>query len=193
MLKKFPLHFLSTSSKATQSYSLQLLSSPQSRSTTTSQTSTNHLIHTDLPVSLGGKNLFPQPVELLLASLGSCKEVTLRYILRNMSPRIIPVEIAVNVEGYRIKSGALQLPIDIVACDEPSYLKEIRVDVVFSTREGVSEENIRVIKEQVEMRCPVASMIKCSNTRLICGVRNEVIEDAVVEDAVIEDAVIRDA
>ena len=66
-------------------------------------------------------------------------------------------------------------------------------DVVFSTREGVSEENIRVIKEQVEMRCPVASMIKCSNTRLICGVRNEVIEDAVVEDAVIEDAVIRDA
>lgn len=51
------------------------------------QTAPRHsfLLHTDLPLRMGGQNSAPQPLELLLAALIGCTQATAAYVARQMN------------------------------------------------------------------------------------------------------------
>ena len=65
----------------------------------------NHHIIADEPVIIGGTDTGPNPLALLLASLGSCTAITLQmYIDRKMWP---VEEISIKLELFRGEAGTL--------------------------------------------------------------------------------------
>ena len=86
--------------------------------------------------------------------------------------RIVRLEFD-TIEGFRDERGALELPIDVTPTI-PSRLQRITgtIRVVTSSNHSLSvggrsspplsEEQLRVLKEQTEARCPVANMILSS-------------------------------
>jgi putative redox protein len=69
----------------------------------------SHKLLVDEPVSVGGANLGPNPHELLLAALGSCKSLTCIMYARHKGWPLekVKVEMALEAEGekrfYKIK------------------------------------------------------------------------------------------
>lgn len=79
---------------------------------TNTGTDTGHTIHTDLPLSMGGTNKAPQPVEYLLAAYIGCTQATAMFVGRNMQPRLLIDRMEFEIEGERDERGALDcLPI----------------------------------------------------------------------------------
>ena len=65
-------------------------------------TDTHHTIQTDLPKKMGGKDVAPQPVELLLTSWMGCTQATALFVARQMRPRITLNRLEfINIEAWR--------------------------------------------------------------------------------------------
>ncbi len=113
----------------------------------------SHGLTVDEPESLGGTDKGPNPVELVLAALGTCQEITYRAYAAAMS---IPVEeISVTIEGDIDLRG-------FFAVDEsvrPGY-QAIKgtVHIVSSA----SEEQIEQLRGAVNAHCPVLDIISDS-------------------------------
>jgi len=133
-------------------------------------TSTGHRLSTDVPMKMGGKDSSPQPVEMLLAAWMGCTQVTAIFVGRQvvLSPsskqriNIEKIEFD-NIQAYRDERGALELPIH-EAPSVPSRLQRITGTVrVFAKKDAVlTNAQIDLLKEQTEIRCPVANMIMAS-------------------------------
>lgn len=128
-------------------------------------TNTDHKLATDVPIKMGGKNSAPQPVETLVAAWMGCTQATAMFVGRQMNPRLLIDKLVFeNVQAERDERGALQLPIDenpIV----PSRLQRITGTIQVYNRkknERISNEQIELLMEQTELRCPVANMIIAS-------------------------------
>lgn len=133
------------------------------RSKVTCRTNTNHILEADVPKKMGGGDEAPQPVEHLLAALVGCTQATATYVGRMMRPRLNIERIDFNIEAYRDERGALSLPITELP-PIPARLQSVSgsVDVHFKDGADVSEEQLRVLGEQTEARCPVANMMHAS-------------------------------
>mmetsp|Transcript_31164 Transcript_31164/g.68193 ORF Transcript_31164/g.68193 Transcript_31164/m.68193 type:complete len:222 (+) Transcript_31164:1-666(+) len=85
------------------------------RAGTVISTDTGHTIRTDVPKHMGGDDIAPQPVELLLAALVGCKTTTAHFVSRHLwrgsTFRIEAIE-WLNVTAERDNRGAVSLPID---------------------------------------------------------------------------------
>lgn len=133
-------------------------------------TNTGHKIATDVPVKMGGKDSAPQPVEMLLAAWMGCTQATALFVGRHMKQRRLLIERLEfeDIQGFRDERGALQLPIGKKLPEVPSRLQRItgtiRVIVkATSDRNGVASiDEIELLKQQTEARCPVANMITTS-------------------------------
>ncbi|MBS3790696.1 MAG: OsmC family protein, partial [Candidatus Thermoplasmatota archaeon] len=104
----------------------------------------------DEPEKLGGTNKGPNPVEVLLASLGGCLDFTGTIIAEEM--------------GYQLKDFELEIEGDLDPrgvtgkADVPMGFQEIRVHV--QNIEGIPEEKIPEFIEKIQKRCPVDNTLE---------------------------------
>lgn len=133
------------------------------RSAVSMKTNTGHELRTDVPKKMGGSDSAPQPVEHLLAALIGCTQATGIYVGRMMQPRLIIDRIEFDVKAHRDERGALTLPIDEYPT-LPARLQCVSgtVEVYFKKGVVVSEEQLQLLREQTEARCPVANMMHSS-------------------------------
>ncbi len=131
------------------------------------KTNTDHIIRTDVPIKMGGKNTAPQPVEHLLAALIGCTQATAVYVGRMMKPRLLVDKIEFHLKGCRDERGALELPIEVIPAT-PARLTHVSGTVTVHFKKGavVSEAQLLVLKEQTEARCPVANMMNASGCKM---------------------------
>jgi uncharacterized OsmC-like protein len=134
---------------------------------TSRTTLTGHSILADLPKLMGGSDRYAQPVEHLLAALVSCEHVTAIYVGRSMSPRLLIDRTEWEISAVRDERGALQLPINEDP-PVPSRLQQIVGQVIVYRQGGlrISKEELKLLKHQTEIRCPIANMIAASGCEM---------------------------
>lgn len=124
----------------------------------------------DVPTLMGGENTAPQPVEMLLAALCGCEQVTAMYVARQMKPRLVIEKIEFDVHATRDQRGSLTLPIH-----EDTELEHSRVERIWGTAtihlpENAThvpcEDTIKLLVSEVKRRCPVANMVVLSGCEL---------------------------
>ena len=130
-------------------------------------TDTGHSLRTDVPHKMGGRDEAPQPVEHLLSAYLGCTQATALYVGRMMSPRLLVESMEYDVTAFRDERGALQLPIDEVP-SVPARLQRISGTVAVEFKAGieVTEDQLEILAEQTEARCPVANMIRASGCNI---------------------------
>eukprot|EP00927_Polykrikos_kofoidii_P061850 TRINITY_DN5667_c0_g2_i4.p1 TRINITY_DN5667_c0_g2~~TRINITY_DN5667_c0_g2_i4.p1 ORF type:complete len:206 (+),score=34.78 TRINITY_DN5667_c0_g2_i4:250-867(+) len=127
-------------------------------------TARQHTISTGLPRTMGGKDVAPQPVELFLAALVGCETATAVFVAQKMRPRFPLGRICFDYSAERDERGALAQPID-VAPEVPARLQHITGRATVHLTPGSqteSKQRLATLKEQVEARCPIASMVTAS-------------------------------
>lgn len=129
------------------------------------RTNTGHQLQTDVPKKMGGGDTAPQPVETLLAAWMGCTQATALFVGRQMSPRILIESLEFHdIEAVRDERGALSLPIDETPTI-PSRLHRVTGIIRVLTRNNkkpMSVEQMELLKEQTEIRCPIANMMIAS-------------------------------
>lgn len=105
----------------------------------------------DEPPALGGADAGPNPVEIVLAALGACQEITYRLYAESLG---IPLNhVSVKVEGRLDLRG-------FFAVDEavrPGY-RDIRAVVEIDS--PASTEEIKRLKDIVDLHCPVLDILR---------------------------------
>ncbi|MDV7145485.1 OsmC family protein [Tropicimonas sp. TH_r6] len=116
----------------------------------TEATMREHKVTVDFTEGLGGGNAGPSPVELVLASLGTCQAMTYRAYAIAMG---IPVdEITVHVEGDIDLRGFLAVD-DTV---RPGFnVIRMKVDLV----SDASSEDIKMLQTASEVHCPMLDIV----------------------------------
>lgn len=99
----------------------------------------------DEPLELGGSDSGPNPVEMLLAALGSCQEIVYRAYAAVLGLRIERIE--VHAKGYLDLRGLLNL------ADVPSGFSNIFFTTLIVSDEP--EEKLHELAKLVERHCPV--------------------------------------
>ena len=111
----------------------------------------DHRLTVDEPESLGGTDAGPNPIELILASLGSCQEITYKAFAAALD---IPIEsVSVKLVGDIDLRG-------FFAVDEgvrPGYQSIKGTVRIVSSASAEALEQLRVI---VNTHCPVLDIIK---------------------------------
>ena len=127
-------------------------------------TDTGHFLSTDIPKTMGGTDSAPQPVETLLAAWMGCTQATALFVGRQLPDNRVVVELDFeNIRAFRDERGALQLPINDIP-EVPSRLNRITGTIKVSSSKGdpLSTEQIQLLQQQTEIRCPVANMMIAS-------------------------------
>jgi putative redox protein len=113
---------------------------------------------TDLPRLSGGKDTAAQPVELLLAALIGCKSATAVFVSRQMKFPLLSVEF--NLKAERDPQGALYK----LGQPQPVTAQVQRVWGTATVKllpdsQPESEERLRILHQNVDLRCPVVAMM----------------------------------
>lgn len=103
-----------------------------------------HSVLVDGPESIGGRNLGPRPMELMLMSLGACSSVDVVYILKKARQPVSGC--VVEVDGTR-------------ADTEPKVFTAIHLHFVVSG-DGISEAQVkRAVALSAEKYCSASIML----------------------------------
>jgi uncharacterized OsmC-like protein len=109
-----------------------------------------HRLTVDEPQGIGGSNAGPTPIELVLAALGTCQEITWRAFATALG---IPLEsVAVTVEGDIDFRG-------FFAIDESVRPGFERLRVRVRLESSASEEELARLRAAVNRHCPVLDML----------------------------------
>jgi putative redox protein len=104
----------------------------------------------DEPEQLGGTDKGPNPVELVLAALGTCQEITYRLYADAMG---IPVNgISIKLEGNLDLRGFFNVDPSIRAGYEA-------IDATVTIDSPASDADLARLKEAVDAHCPVLDII----------------------------------
>jgi len=104
----------------------------------------------DEPPALGGRDAGVNPVELVLAALGTCQEIMYAAYASVMD---IPLEgVEISTRGYLDLRGLLGLDADISAGYQ-------RVTFDVNIRSSASDEELRKLIDTVEAHCPVLDIL----------------------------------
>lgn len=104
----------------------------------------------DEPEQLGGTDKGPNPVELVLAALGTCQEITYRLYADAMG---IPLDgISVKLEGNLDLRGFFNVDPSIRAGYEA-------IDATVTIDSPASDADLARLKEAVDAHCPVLDII----------------------------------
>ncbi len=147
------------------------------------KTNTGHSLVTDIPKYMGGGDTAAQPVETLLVAWMGCTQATASFVGRQIlmerarsqgERRRARTEVVLefdNIEAFRDERGALDLPIrqtPIVPSRLQRITGTIKVSLLpavigksedASTKTILDPEELETLKEQTEIRCPIANMI----------------------------------
>ena len=109
-----------------------------------------HQLTVDEPASLGGTDTGPNPVELVLAALGSCQEITYRAYATALG---IPLDnVSVQLEGFIDLRGFFAVD-DTV---RPGY-QQLKGTVKLES--SASDEQLQQLRDIVNAHCPVLDII----------------------------------
>jgi putative redox protein len=107
----------------------------------------------DEPPALGGRDTAPNPVEYILAALGSCQEITYRLYADALG---IPLNgVSVRLTGTIDLRGFFNVD-DVV---RPGFQK-IEAEVILDS--SGSEADLARLKEVVDRHCPVLDILRNS-------------------------------
>jgi uncharacterized OsmC-like protein len=109
-----------------------------------------HAFVIDEPPALGGEDAGPTPVEVVLAALGSCQEITYRAYATAMGIELDGV--AVSVEGDIDLRGFFGVDDSVRAGYE-------QMRVVVNIESSASDEDIKRLQNAVNAHCPVLDML----------------------------------
>lgn len=110
----------------------------------------DHALTIDEPTTIGGSDMGPSPVEVVLAALGSCQEITYRAYATAMGIKLDKV--SVEMEGDIDFRGFFAVD-DTV---RPGY-ENIRAVVKITS--DASAEQLQQLREVVNAHCPVLDML----------------------------------
>ncbi len=109
-----------------------------------------HEITVDEPKELGGTDLGPNPIELLLASLASCLSIAVRFHASRRNIRLDEVSVEasgeLDIRGFMGVEGV-----------KPGLKK---IEVLLRIKSPEPEEKLRELLEFVEAHCPVADTLR---------------------------------
>lgn len=110
----------------------------------------HHTLTVDEPASLGGTDQGPNPVELVLAALGTCQEITYRAYATALG---IPLsKVSVRLEGDIDLRGFFAVEPGV----RPGY-RGIRGTVTLES--SADEATLKALREAVNAHCPVLDII----------------------------------
>lgn len=108
-------------------------------------------IEVDEPSALGGTDKAPNPVEYALAALASCQEITYRLHADALG---IPVnDVSVTLEGEIDLRG-------FFAAEEGVRPGFLRIEGKVSFDSPASPEQLRQLKQVVDIHCPVLDLLR---------------------------------
>lgn len=122
----------------------------------------DNTICTDVPISMGGEASASEPVEVFLAALCGCEQVTAIFIARHLKPQVVIDRIDFEVKASRNPLGAIKLPLDGPLL--PSRLEKIWGTALVHT--SAPQEQVDSIEREVKRRCPLANMVHLSGCEL---------------------------
>ena len=110
-----------------------------------------HRVIVDEPEMLGGTDAGPNPVELVLAALGTCQEITYRAYATALG---IPLdEVSVELDGELDLRGFLAVD-DTV---RPGYQG---ITGTVTLKSPASEAELQTLREAVNAHCPVLDILR---------------------------------
>jgi len=110
-----------------------------------------HRVTVDEPEMLGGTDAGPNPVELVLAALGTCQEITYRAYATALG---IPLdEVSVELDGELDLRGFLAVD-DTV---RPGYQA---ITGTVTLKSPASEAELQTLREAVNAHCPVLDILR---------------------------------
>ena len=105
----------------------------------------------DEPPGLGGQDSAPNPVEYILAALGSCQEITYRLYADALG---IPLNgVSVQLTGAIDLQGFFNVRQDV----RPGY-QTIEAEVILDS--PASEQDLARLKDIVDRHCPVLDILR---------------------------------
>ena len=108
-------------------------------------------VKVDEPAVLGGHDTAPNPVEYVLAALGSCQEITYRLYADSMG---IPLNsVSVKIKGVIDLRGLFNVDKQI----RPGYQK-IEAEVIIDS--PAAEKDLLRLKDAVDSHCPVLDILR---------------------------------
>jgi putative redox protein len=111
----------------------------------------DHRLVVDEPAALGGTDTGPNPVELILAALGTCQEITYRAYATALGIEL--ESIAVELEGDLDLRGFLAVAPSV----RPGY-EQIRGTVRIAST--ASAEQLQRLRDVVNTHCPVLDILR---------------------------------
>jgi uncharacterized OsmC-like protein len=109
-----------------------------------------HVLTIDEPESLGGTDAGPNPVELILAALGTCQEITYRAYATALD---IPLDsVSVELEGDIDLRG-------FFAVDESVRAGYEAIRGKVSIESSADAETLEMLRQVVNAHCPVLDVI----------------------------------
>lgn len=109
-----------------------------------------HEVIVDEPSSLGGEDAGPNPVELVLAALAACQEITYKAYAAALD---IPIEgITIKLDGDIDLRGFLGL-------DDSVRSGFHTISGTVDIQSSASAEQLKSLKETVDAHCPVLDML----------------------------------
>ncbi|UGV27224.1 OsmC family peroxiredoxin [Rhodopseudomonas boonkerdii] len=120
-------------------------------------------IGVDEPPGLGGQDTAPNPVEYILAALGSCQEITYRLHADALG---IPLNgVSVRLTGAIDLRGFFNVAQDV----RPGF-QTIEADVTLDS--PASQEDLARLKDIVDRHCPVLDILR-NSTPVTLSLRTE--------------------
>jgi uncharacterized OsmC-like protein len=109
-----------------------------------------HRLVVDEPAALGGSDAGPNPVELILAALGTCQEITYRAYATALG---IPLDqVAVKLTGTIDLKGFFAVDDSV----RPGYQ---RISGTVRLRSSASEAELQTLRAAVNAHCPVLDIL----------------------------------
>ena len=111
----------------------------------------NHKLVIDEPTSFGGKDEGASPVELILAALGSCQEITYKAFATALGINLKSV--SVNLKGILDLKGFLAIDNNV----RPGFKN---IDGTVNIESSASKAEIDKLIEIVNIHCPVLDILQ---------------------------------
>lgn len=89
-----------------------------------------HLLHTDVPLALGGEGAGPEPHDLFDAALGACKALTLMLYAKQKGLPLESLDVRVARDDSQERQGSYQLNVELElhgALDETQRQQLLRI------------------------------------------------------------------
>jgi putative redox protein len=109
------------------------------------ETGSSHAVVIDGPPEIGGRNLGPRPMELMLLSVGSCSAVDVVHILKKARQAV--TDCVVEVEGQR-------------ADTEPKVFTDIHLKFIISGKDMNEAQVKRAVELSADKYCSASIMLK---------------------------------